>query len=40
MEAAGNEGAETERKLLLMKWCGTISKRGKKCGEGRKNVHA
>lgn len=30
MEAAGNEGAETKRKLLLMKWCGTVGKRGGK----------
>lgn len=30
MEAAGNEGAEIKRKLLLMKWCGIVSKRGKK----------
>lgn len=29
MEAEGNEGAETKRKLLLIKWCGTLSKRGK-----------
>lgn len=41
MEAAGNEGAETKRKLLLMKWCGTVGKRGeKKNGEERKNAHA
>lgn len=30
MEAVGNEGAETKRKLLLMKWCGTVGKRGGK----------
>lgn len=30
MEAAGNEGAEAKRKLLLMKWCGTVGKRGGK----------
>lgn len=29
MEAAGNDSAETKRKLLLMKWCGTVSKKGK-----------
>lgn len=40
MEAAGNESAETKRKLLLIKWCGTLVKTGKKCGEERKNVHA
>lgn len=28
MEAAGNEGAETKRKLLLIKWCGTLDKTG------------
>jgi len=30
MEAAGNEGAETKRKFLLMKWCGTVSKSRKR----------
>lgn len=40
MEAAGNEGAGTKRKLLLMKWCGSLGKRGKKNGEERKDVHA
>lgn len=40
MEAAGNEDAETERKILLMKWCGTLGKRGKRCGGERKNAHA
>lgn len=30
MEAAGNEGAETKRKLLLMKLCVTVGRSGKK----------